>query len=265
MAVPLERHHLVEFERPELYDPTDVVIAPADTSRVPDSGPTVASRTAMIVGRLIEEACDTLRAAVGLDASARANTVKDAIARWHRDNPGGRLECEARYEKPPHIHWDEETYRGDAYQAFAWATYIAEVEVDLRSYQVRVVDFTAVQEIGKVLNETLARGQIQGGVVQAIGWALMEECHLRDGAMANAQLTNYILPTSNDLPPIRVVFLEQPYAGGAQGAKGIGELPIDGGAPAVVNGVVDALGIELRTIPLTPERLLQHVPLQPAV
>jgi CO/xanthine dehydrogenase Mo-binding subunit len=107
------------------YDRQDVVIALADTSRVPNSGPTVASRTAMIVGRLVEDACDKLRAAVGLDCSARGSTVKDAIARWHQNNPGGQLKCEARYQRPPGIHWDEEAYRGDAYQAFAWAAYIA--------------------------------------------------------------------------------------------------------------------------------------------
>ncbi|RMH50661.1 MAG: xanthine dehydrogenase family protein molybdopterin-binding subunit, partial [Bacteroidetes bacterium] len=161
--------------------------------------------------------------------------------------------------KPPGIHWDENTYKGDAYGTFAWAAYVARVEVDLRTFQTRVIDFQAVQEIGKVLNETLARGQIAGGVVQAIGWALFEQCVWRDGAMANAQLTNYIIPTAADVPPIGIEFLENPYPHGAQGAKGIGELPMDGPAPAILNAVADALDIQPDTIPLTPERLMELI------
>ena len=133
---------------------------------------------------------------------------------------------------------------------------MADVEVDLRTYQVRVLDFVSVQEVGKVLNETLARGQIQGGVAQGVSWALLEECVWRDGAMENGQLTNYIIPTTCDLPPIRVEFMEVPYEYGAQGAKGIGELPLVGAAPAVLNAVAAATGREPAEIPLTPERLM---------
>ena len=96
-------------------------------------------------------------------------------------------------------------------------------------------------------------------MVQALGWALTEECKWEDGAMANAQLTNYPVPTSNDVPPIRVDFLEVPYPHGARGAKGIGELPFDGVAPAVANAIADALGADPLEIPLTPERLLDLV------
>ncbi len=111
----------------------------------------------------------------------------------------------------------------------------------------------------RVLNETLARGQIQGGVVQALGWALIEECKWRDGGMENAQLTNYIIPTASDVPPIRVDFLEVPYPHGAGGAKGIGELPFDGVAPAVANAIAEAIGGDPREIPLTPERVMDLV------
>jgi CO/xanthine dehydrogenase Mo-binding subunit len=238
-------------------EPEAIVIAPADTARVPNSGPTVASRTSMIVGRLVERACDQLRREVGLTDSARGGAVTDAIVRRHRANPGREPLGEAVNERPPGTAWDDTTYRGDAYGAFAWAAYVAEVEVDLRTCAARVTDFVAVQEVGKVLNETLARGQIQGGVVQGIGWALLEECRWRDGAMINAQLTNYLIPTSDDVPPIRVAFLENPYPHGAQGAKGIGELPIDGPAPAIVNAVAAATGTDPREIPLTPERLME--------
>jgi len=239
--------------------PEDVTIAEADTSRVPNSGPTVASRTTMIVGGLVERAADDLRRRVGLDDTARGAMVKQAIRRWHQEHPGEvePLFGEATYEKPPGISWDDKTYRGDAYGAFAWAAYVAEVEVDLRTCATRVIDFVAVQEVGKVLNPTLARGQVQGGVVQGIGWALMEECKWRDGAMANNQLTNYLIPTSDDVPSVRVAFLENPYPHGAGGAKGLGELPIDGPAPAIVNAIAAATGADPRAIPVTPERLME--------
>jgi len=236
--------------------PDDVVIGEPDTARVPNSGPTVASRTTMVVGHLIERAVDDLRTRVGLDDRARGSVVKDAIAHWYAAHPGGRLVGEAVYEPPPGISWDEQRYQGDAYGAFAWAAYVAEVEVDLRTCATRVIDFVAVQEVGKVINPTLARGQVQGGVVQGVGWALMEECKFKDGAMVNNQLTNYLIPTSDDVPPIRVAFVENPYPHGAQGAKGLGELPIDGPAPAILNAVAAATGTEPRAIPLTPERLM---------
>jgi len=237
--------------------PQDIAIAEADTGRVPNSGPTVASRTTMVVGHLIERACDDLRSRLQVDAAARGASLRAAIVRWHREHPAERLIGEAVYERPPGISWDDATYRGDAYGAFAWATYVAEVEVDLATYSTRVTGFVAVQEVGKVLNETLARGQVQGGVVQGIGWALMEECKFRDGAMINNQLTNYLIPTSDDVPPIQVAFLENPYPHGAQGAKGLGELPIDGPAPAVLNAIAAATGADPRTVPLTPERLME--------
>lgn len=239
-------------------DPDRITIAPPDTHRVPDSGPSVASRTAMVVGHLVERACDDLRRRTGLSVEARGDEVSEAIRAWYAEaDEGAELVGTAVYEQPSHVDWDEETYRGDAYGAFAWAAYVAEVEVDLRTFETRVKDLVAVQEVGRVLNETLARGQIQGGVAQALSWALLEDFQWKDGAMQNAQLTNYIIPTSDDLPPIRVAFLEVPYPHGAQGAKGIGELPMDGPAPAVANALAHALGIPADRIPLTPERLLE--------
>jgi CO/xanthine dehydrogenase Mo-binding subunit len=109
--------------------------------------------------------------------------------------------------------------------------------------------------VGKVINPTLATGQIEGGVAQAIGWALSEQVVWREGRMANAQMTNYIMPTSLDLPPIRVYFEERPYPYGPAGAKGIGELPMDGPAPAIANAVAHATGADVRSIPITPEQL----------
>jgi CO/xanthine dehydrogenase Mo-binding subunit len=240
--------------------PDGVHVPLPDTARDPDSGPTVASRTAMIVGRLLEHACDDLRRQLGLPNDARSDEIHSAIRTWFYTARQGPLIGTARYQPPPGITWDDVDHRGDAYEAFAWATYVAEVEVDMRTWTTRVLDFVAVQEVGKVLNETLARGQIQGGVVQGIGWSLMEECRWRDGVMENCQLTNYIIPTCDDVPPVRVSFVEVAYPHGAQGAKGIGELPIDGPAPAILNAVAAATGSDPCSIPLVPERLMELVP-----
>jgi CO/xanthine dehydrogenase Mo-binding subunit len=234
-----------------------VEIAQPDTSIVPDSGPTVASRTCMVVGKLIETASRRLRielekVGVASDAGGDhfARGCADYIKRF------GPLRATARYQPPPGRRWDDDTYQGDAYGTYAWAAYVAEVSVDTATWETRVDDFVAVQEVGKVINPVLAAGQIEGGVAQAIGWALYERVVWREGRMANGEMTNYIMPTSLDLPPIRVFFEEQPYAHGPAGAKGIGELPMDGPAPAILNAVAHATGADPRAIPMTPESLM---------
>jgi CO/xanthine dehydrogenase Mo-binding subunit len=154
------------------------------------------------------------------------------------------------------MHWDDDRYEGDAYGTYGWAVYVADVSVDVTTFEIRLDDFVAVQEVGRVINPVLAAGQIEGGVAQGIGWALFEHVAWREGRMANAQMTNYIIPTSMDLPPIRVYFEEVPYAHGPGGAKGIGELPMDGAAPAIANAISYAIGVDIRSIPITPENIL---------
>jgi CO/xanthine dehydrogenase Mo-binding subunit len=114
-----------------------------------------------------------------------------------------------------------------------------------------------LQEIGKVIHPLLARGQIIGGVAQAIGFALYEKVLWQNGRMTNCQMTNYIMPASCDLPPIHVIFEELGNRHGAYGAKGIGELPMDGPAPAILNAISDALGVPFDSIPLLPEDILE--------
>jgi CO/xanthine dehydrogenase Mo-binding subunit len=127
-----------------------------------------------------------------------------------------------------------------------------------------VTDFHAVQEVGKVIHPVLATGQIEGGVAQAIGYALYEKCVYVDGLMRNNQMTNYIMPTSADLPPIHVYFEETPSIHGPQGAKGIGELPMDGPAPAILNAIEHATGIAFTEIPLLPEDIFERMTATPA-
>jgi CO/xanthine dehydrogenase Mo-binding subunit len=238
-------------------DYSDVTMAPPDTGIVPNSGPTVASRTTMVVGRLIERAgvqlLALLREHAGLGKSHRRDEFFAACERYRAAK--GEVLSLCRYEPPPGIHWDDKTYHGEAYGAYAWAVYVAQVAVDTATYSAEVEDFWAVQEAGRILHPVLAAGQIEGGVAQAVGYALYEKVVMQKGRMANNQMTNYIMPTAEDVPPIHVIFEEMHFRHGGFGAKGIGELPHDGPAPAIVNAIRDATGISFNAIPLLPEDL----------
>ncbi|HEV2915396.1 MAG TPA: xanthine dehydrogenase family protein molybdopterin-binding subunit [Pyrinomonadaceae bacterium] len=238
-----------------------IEVARPDTGHVPNSGPTVASRTCMIVGRLVETAVLGLKRALtgaGLLADAYDSAGFRRACQLYIEKYGA-LRSSSQYEQPPGINWDDERYRGDAYGAFAWAVYVAEVSVDMLTYEARVDDFVAVQEVGKVIHPVLAAGQIEGGVAQAIGYTLYEQVVWREGRMQNNQMTNYIIPTSMDVPPIRVFFEEVPYAYGPAGAKGIGELPMDGAAPAILNAIEHATGISFNQVPLMPEAMIEAI------
>lgn len=224
----------VPYEQVEVPSP--------DTSVVPDSGPTVASRTCMVVGRILQRAAEEIRATVG-------DLTPAEYVRRH-----GPLAVTKEYVQPDWIQWDDATYRGDAYAAYAWGCDVAEVELDADTWEVRPLRLTVVSDVGKAIHPALARGQIEGGSVQGLGWALLEQVAMRDGAMANAQLTNYLVPTTLDTPRLDVVLLEHPYAGGPFGAKGLGELPIDGPAPAVVNAI-RSMGLDVTAIPAVPEAI----------
>ena len=240
-------------------DCEQIEILQPDTSLVPNSGPTVASRTTMIVGKLVETAAlaikQSLLNAGFLKQGYSAGDFAGACCQY--TDKFGALQSLAKYQHPGDLHWDDGKYQGDAYGAYAWAVYVAEVSVDTRTAEVRVEDFVAVQEVGKVINPILAAGQIEGGVAQGIGFALYENVVWQEGRMANGQMTNYIMPTSMDVPPIRVFFEELPYARGPAGAKGIGELPLDGTAPAIANAIAHATGADVRRIPVTPEKLME--------
>jgi CO/xanthine dehydrogenase Mo-binding subunit len=224
--------------------PYDVVdVNAADTGEVPDSGPTVASRTCMIVGRILQRCAEDMRVRLG------SLTPREYRRRY------GPLVITKEYERPSEMSWDDASYRGDAYGSYGWACDIVEVEVDRDTCEVRPIAFTTVHEIGRAIHPMLSIGQIEGGSAQGLGWALLEEVVMRDGRMANPTLTNYIIPTTLDTPPLRVIMLENPYKYGPFGAKGVGEMPIDGPAPAVINALRHA-GYDLRAIPATPERLM---------
>jgi CO/xanthine dehydrogenase Mo-binding subunit len=241
----------LDYERVEVVRP--------DTSQVPNSGPTVASRTCMIVGKLVETAALQLKQMLVAAGLLREPYTSEEFARACREyvERNGALKSFSQYQQPEGVEWDDEHYRGDAYGAFAWAVYVAEVSVDTVTYEARVEDFVAVQEVGRVIHPVLAAGQIEGGVAQGLGWSLYENVVWQDGRMLNGQMTNYIIPTSADIPPLRVHFFENPYAGGPAGAKGIGELPMDGPAPAILNAIEHATGVAFDRVPLTPEAIME--------
>ncbi len=241
----------VDYELIEVMQP--------DTSNVPNSGPTVASRTCMVVGKLVQSAVLGLRQTlIGSGHLQEPYTQADfqtACGEYIRSH--GTLKSFSKYQPPPNVVWDDEKYQGDAYGTYAWAVYVAEVSVDTLTYEAHVEDFVAVQEVGRVINPVLAAGQIEGGVAQAIGFTLFEKVVWENGRMANNQMTNYIIPTPADIPPIRVYFEENPYAYGPAGAKGIGELPMDGAAPAILNAIENATGVSFDHVPLMPEAMME--------
>lgn len=245
------------------------------TTNVPDSGPTVASRTVMVVGSIVDLAARDVAEAVRVDVAATHGVSLDAVT--HEDTgfsgtfgaesfeqaadrllaKGAAVVSLRQYEPPSNIQWDDETYKGDAYPVFSWGCDVAEVEVDVDTFETRVTGFWAAQDVGKVIHPILCAGQVEGGSLQAIGWALTEDVVWKDGLIKNARLTNYIIPTSLDAPPFTTVLMEFPYKGGPFGAKGVGELPMDGGAPAVASAIEHAVGIAMRDLPLLPERLFE--------
>jgi CO/xanthine dehydrogenase Mo-binding subunit len=238
-----------------------IEISQPDTGHVPNSGPTVASRTSMVVGKLVESAVLGLRQTLigsGLLSEGYSQVEFQEACRKYIEQ-FGPLKNFSRYQPPPNVHWDDEKYQGEAYGAYAWAVYVAQISVDMRTYEARVDDFVALQEVGRVINPVLAGGQIEGGVAQAIGFTLFENVVWQNGRMANNQMTNYIIPTAADIPPIRVYFEENPYAFGPGGAKGIGELPMDGGAPAILNAIENATGVGFHHVPLMPEALMEKL------
>lgn len=223
---------------------SSIEVGEADTRKVPDSGPTVASRTCMIVGGLLERCARELRRR--LDGASPAAYLA----------ANGPLVITMEYAPPGDVRWDEATYQGEAYGTYGYACNIVEVEVDRDTGEVSPRRLTVAVDVGRAIHPQIVRGQIEGGALQGVGFALLEVVVMKDGRMENAQLTNYVIPTAQDAPSIDVRLIERPWKHGPAGAKGVGEIPVDGPAPAIVNALRFA-GYDLRAIPATPERILE--------
>jgi CO/xanthine dehydrogenase Mo-binding subunit len=215
-----------------------------NTAKVADSGPTVASRTVMIVGELLIQAASSLKEVLGLYGSQ--SEYLEAVRTYLKSSAESRFR--AAYQKPDTVQWDEEHFYGNGYDGYSLGCYVAEVEVDPIDYRVRVSNFYAYSDVGKVINPMMAEGQIEGGVAQGIGYALYEKLTYQDGRLRNNRLSDYIVPLAADLPKLHIAFLNTD-----EPAKGLGELPMDGPAAAVANALTHALDTAFDDLTITPE------------
>jgi len=252
---------LLQLAAESLGVPIDRVhVAPVDTSRVPDSGPTVASRGTMMSGLAVLDAARKLRERI--DDVARELRIpleqvaerldEIASAFWLR-NRDPAVEGWTRTEP---VSWDPGTGLGDVYPVYAYATHVAEVEIDSATGEATVVGYVAVHDSGRILNRSLAIGQVQGGAAQGIGFALMEEIPQRDGRLLVNGLTTYRLPTVWDVASETTVdFVEAEFPAGPFGAKGIGEVPLMAAHAAIARAVAHATGAPINRYPLDPPRV----------
>jgi len=262
-------------------DPAFIRYPLADTGLVPNSGPTVASRTTMVVGNVVHRAAQDLKKQIeafaslrffkGAPAELRASQLvsagakpvpfaKAAQAMLAEIGPASGF---FQFVLPDSIQWDQQTFKGDSYPGYSWSANVAEVEIDPLTCEIAVTRVTATVDVGRVINPITAAGQVEGGLTQALGYAIMEKIGTgQNGLYDAARLQTYIIPTALDVPEFDVKFVEYPYSFAPPGGKGLGELPMDGLAPAIANAVEAATGRRLRRIPITPEAIFEalHAP-----
>ncbi|HMO49533.1 MAG TPA: xanthine dehydrogenase family protein molybdopterin-binding subunit [Kiritimatiellia bacterium] len=245
-----------------------------DTKYAPDSGPTVASRTAMVVGGTVFGAAEKMRRQleafaseslfggerVELDDNRFTGAVTGATRTFQEVGAAylkqhGPLRVMNQFKLPDTLRWNQKTFEGDAYPSYSWGCNVAEIEIDALTLEIAVKKVTGYYDIGRVINPVLAHGQIEGGLIQALGYAVMEKMEIKDGLYDASRMQTYVVPTALDIPEFDLHFVEYPYSHTAPGAKGVGEVPMDGLAPAVANAVKSALGIRINTLPITPEKL----------
>ncbi|MFH1356519.1 MAG: xanthine dehydrogenase family protein molybdopterin-binding subunit [bacterium] len=245
-----------------------------DTAIVPDSGPTVASRTTMIIGKVMQKCApgfiDKIFSFVAKkhDVKKESLTIKDDVIYSHDEKIAaftfvgqkyyeahGEFRSIERYELPKWVKWDAAKHLGDAYPAYSWACDVAEVSVDVDTYEVTVDKMTLAFDIGKAINPLLLEGNIEGGTLQALGWCLMETSDFKNGKPTHDRLQTYIIPTVKDTPEWNTKIIEDEFSEGPRGAKGVGELPLDGGAPAIANAIYNAVGVRITSLPITPEKI----------
>ncbi len=231
-----------------------VRMLPPHTSEVGDCGPSAASRVTMVGGAAILDAAAKLRAMLGLGPLGSPTT--DAV--WD-EAVASREPLEARGSmRTVYGPWEPATGQGEPFVAYTHAAHVAAVEVDTATGRVRVEKVWAAYDIGAVVNPSAAAAQIEGGVAQGVGYALLEDLHVRDGRALNADLSNYLVPTSLDVPEVDVEFVEGYSPPGPFGAKSLGEPAFVPAASAIVSAIRHATGLALREMPVTAERLFLH-------
>jgi len=250
-----------------------VSMMPTDTSRVPDSGPTVASRSTTMSGNALKDACIKIRNVIDEETSDMLNNTKGNIRIengmvYADDNkiPLAKVveSCTTKRKSLSAEGWhvssptsfDNDTGQGDAYVTYAWSANLAKVKVDKETGEIQVLKIWSAHDVGKAINPSLAEGQIEGGVLQGLGFALLEDMTTDStGAIKNPEFSTYIIPTAEDQPEIVPLIIEEPYPDGPFGAKGFGEHPSMGIAPAIANAVNAAVGVRIKQLPITPEKV----------
>ncbi len=215
-----------------------VVFDNPDTSIIPDSGPTAASRTIIIVGFLMEKAAKNLK-----------KIWKSGVYQEHVEP----------YVGPNYIKWDEATMQGDAYPSYSWGVNVVEVEYNPITYQIDIKHTWSTYDVGRVVDERIAIGQADGGLLQGLGYGYMESMRVKDGKFMQRSLSDYIIPTFEDAPKMETAFIDNPFIYGANGAKGMGELTLVGGAPAIALAIENAIGYKVNDIPCNPEHIMELV------
>ncbi|HEY8241540.1 MAG TPA: molybdopterin cofactor-binding domain-containing protein, partial [Kiritimatiellia bacterium] len=235
-----------------------------DTKYAPDSGPTVASRTTMVVGGTVYSAAVKMRATLRQFAATHLGDPVlydenfERVARSYLKEHGP-LRVMDQFHLPDSIQWNQKTFVGDSYPSYSWGSNVVELEIDPLTCEIFVRHVTGVYDIGRVINPVLASGQIEGGLTQALGYALMEKMAINKKGLYDAdRMQTYVVPTMRDVPVFDVKFLEFPYGHAAPGAKGVGEIPMDGLGPAIANAVEAATGIRIRDLPITPEKIFDR-------
>jgi CO/xanthine dehydrogenase Mo-binding subunit len=253
----------------------DVRYVQPDTDRVPESGPTVGSRSTTLMGNAIIQAARQVKETLLETASELLLVPVSKLAMKNRkifdqDRPeksltfrevaaksmalGRRLIGQGWWAPPP-ATLDPETGQGNPYFIYTYSTHMAEVEVDMETGEVTIKDYVAAFDVGKAINPKAVEGQIEGGVAMGLGYALMEEVALVDGLIQNLSLRNYLIPTVLDVPHIQSIILEESNPYGPFGAKGIGEMPNIPATPAILNAIAHACGGRVRSLPADPENV----------
>jgi len=251
-------------------DRDDVRLADVNTDEVPDSGPTVASRSTMVVGSLLVDAAAELlrllKARLARDERGEFDYRQGYFYGQGKVIPflevakmSAGLSVEKQYHHPEIIRFDDVAWKGDAYPVYSWAAAVAEIEVDPLTFELAVTHYYTTHDIGRAINHEQSIAQIEGGSLQGIGYALFEDVKMKEGKFGVTGFSDYIIPTFTEMPQFHVKILENPYPFGPFGAKGLGELPVVGVAPAIVSALWMIFGFEFYTIPVLPEELLSRV------
>ena len=247
-----------------------------NTSRVPDSGPTVASRGTIMGGSAAKKAAEIVREiflTVGAQLTSTDRSFLDLGGNFLIDVRDGKKlasfneladECFKQgkpmfgfgWFKSPPTSWHEEQGSGDAYFTFVYGANIAEVEVDTETGKTDVVNFVSAHDVGKAINRSTVLGQMYGGVAMGLGYGLLEEFDFEESIPKQVNFDEYLIPTSMDVPSIIPIIVENEDAAGPFGAKSIGEPANELAAPAILNAIYNATGKRIFEIPANLERVL---------